>query len=106
MLNDTVAAFYVAHSGLDGPRYVGINAYADDFAVYLFEDDDTARPHIALFYRTGHDWTAHRYDWTEDEIDASVRGLDDDAVSALRAMLPPDDVPEALIGTERICVTA
>ena len=106
MLGDTVAAFYAAHGGLDGPRYVGVNDYDADFAVYLFEDDDTARPYIALFYRTGHDWTAHRYDWTEDEIDASVRGLDDDAVSALRAMLPPDDMPEALIGTERICVTA
>jgi hypothetical protein len=106
MLGDTVAAFYAAHGGLEDPRYVGIHDYDDDFATYLFRDDDDARPHIALFYRSGHDWTAHRYDWTEDEIDASVRGFDDDAVSALRAMLPAEDVPAALVGTARMCVTA
>lgn len=89
--------------------YIGIHDYGDDYATYLFRDDDARRPHLCLHYRRLNGagvWGAHRYDWTEDEIDASIRELEPDDIRALMLLLPINDLPAALVGTDRVCVPA
>ncbi len=91
-------------------RYIGIHDYGTEdgsiYANYILEDDDPQRPHITLMYDQRIGWRSIRWDWTADEIDASIRELSDQETQALLLMLPVADLPAAIIDTDRVCVAA